>query len=254
MGGFVELVALSAVMGLSIFLSLPLVLSRSLGTLRIAALNAVAIGILVFLLVDIFSDVAPLLASSTAYQTQLVPDVVFGGSVGGAFLLLFVLERRAPGRIELSSYGTALVIAAAIGFQNLTEGLLFGSLWAEGALAGTLSVIFIGFFLQNVTEGFPITSPLLGTNHPKLGRIVAYFLIGGIPTTIGGVVGYFFNSNLLDILFDGIAMGAILYAILPMLRVAYRPADPPTSSFRKQDMLYLGIVAGFLLGFLVNAF
>jgi ZIP family zinc transporter len=254
MQGLVELLGLSAVMGLAIFLSFPLVLHRSLSSMTAAVLSAIAIGILVFLLVDIFSNVAVVVSStSQPYLTLPVPDLVFAGSTGGAFLLLFLLERRMPHRRELSPYGTALIIAAAIGFQNLTEGLLFGSQWASGALVGTLSVVFLGFFLQNITEGFPITSPLVGIQDPRFGRIVVFFLVGGLPTIFGSGLGFYFHSTLLLLLFDGVAMGAILYAILPMLRVAFRPAEPPASTYRKVDMLYLGMVAGFLLGFAVNA-
>ncbi|MCI4365618.1 MAG: hypothetical protein L3K10_06115 [Thermoplasmata archaeon] len=254
MQGLLELLALSAAMGLSVFLSFPLVLHRSLSSTALAAFSAVAIGILLFLLADIFSNAVPVLSASSApYLTQLVPDLVFIASVGGAFVVLFVLERRTPHRKELSPYGTAFLIAAAIGFQNLTEGMLLGSQWAAGALVGTLAVVFVGFFLQNITEGFPITSPLIGIKDPRFGRIAGFFLVGGLPTIFGSAFGYYYHDPLLLLVFDGVAMGAILYAILPMLRVAARPADPPASTYRKIDMLYLGLIAGFLLGFAVNA-
>ncbi|MCI4328942.1 MAG: hypothetical protein L3J86_05095, partial [Thermoplasmata archaeon] len=63
--GFLEFLLLTAVMGLSIFLSLPVILHpRSQGRVGVL-LNAAAIGILLFLLADIFGIVAPLIASST---------------------------------------------------------------------------------------------------------------------------------------------------------------------------------------------
>jgi hypothetical protein len=83
---------------------------------------------------------------------------------------------------------------------------------------------------------------------------VAFFLVGGLPTIFGSAFGYYYHSSLLLIVFDAVAMGAILYAILPMLRVAFRPAAPPGNTYRRVDMLYLGLIAGFLLGFVVNAF
>ncbi len=253
MGGFPELVALSAVMGLSIFLSLPIVLAKSIASRTIALLNAVAIGILIFLLADVFSDAAtiiytnpasPYLANS-AYALAFVLAVVF------CYLILFAIEHRTPGR-ALPPRTMALVVAAAIGFQNLTEGLVFGATWAVG-LTGLLTVIFVGFFLQNVTEGFPIAAPLLGKGERAIGVLVGLFLVGGLPTIIGGVVGYYYNSDLLDVVFDALAIGAILYSILPMLRVAFRPADTPEASYRKQQIIYAGILVGFVLGFLVNA-
>jgi ZIP family zinc transporter len=253
MSNFPELVILSAVMGLSIYLSLPIVLAKSLASRTITVLNAVAIGILVFLLADVFSDAAPIIYSNPASAYLAVPEYAsaFVIALVACFLILYFSEHRAKGS-SLSPRGLALVIAAAIGFQNLTEGLVFGATWAAGVI-GLLTVIFVGFFLQNVTEGFPITAPLLGKDERKIGVLAVLFLVGGLPTVLGGVLGYFYNSPLLDVTFDALAIGAILYCILPMLRVAFRPAETPEASYAKQQLVYIGVLAGFVLGFLVNA-
>ncbi|MCI4336702.1 MAG: hypothetical protein L3K17_05850 [Thermoplasmata archaeon] len=260
MAGLPELIAVSAVMGLSIFLSLPIVMSRRITPMISATLNAFAIGILLFLLGDIFSDIAPFLASSQSYLTIPAHDAIFVAGVAGAFLFLFLAEHRPSGQRSFSPLSTAAVVALAIGFQNLTEGLVFGSLWSAGTWAGLgffgglVGVIFLGFFVQNITEGFPIVAPLLGRSRSVVGPVVGLFLIGGLPTIGGAVVGFYWNSTALDILFDSVAMGAILYAILPMLRVAFRPAETPELSYVKQRLTYLGVLAGFLIGFAVNAF
>lgn len=254
MANFPELVVLSAVMGLSIFLSMPIVLSKSMRSRTVILLNAVAIGILVFLLADVFSDVAPIIYSNPNNAGYIaVPEYAIAFLVAAVvcFLILFFSEHRGP-NASASPHLTALIIALAIGFQNLTEGLVFGANWAAGAI-GLVSVIFVGFFIQNVTEGFPITSPLLGQSDRRIGLLTVFFLIGGLPTILGGIVGYFFNSNLLDVVFDALAIGAILYCILPMLRVAFRPGDTPEASRLKQRLLYLGVLVGFAVGFLTNA-
>jgi ZIP family zinc transporter len=253
MANFPELVVLSAVMGLSIYLSLPIVLAKSLASRTITVLNAVAIGILIFLLADVFSDAAPIIYSNPASEYLADPGyaAAFVIALVACFLILYIAEHRAKGS-SLSPRGLALVIAAAIGFQNLTEGLVFGATWAAGVI-GLLTVIFVGFFLQNVTEGFPITAPLLGKNERKVGVLAALFLVGGLPTVLGGILGYFYNSPLLDVTFDALAIGAILYCILPMLRVAFRPAETPAASYAKQQLVYLGVLAVFVVGFLVNA-
>jgi ZIP family zinc transporter len=259
MANLPELIILAAVMGLSIFISLPVVMSRRITPMRSAALNAFAIGILLFLLGDIFSDIAPLLAGSQPYLTIPAYDAIFVFGVGGAFLVLFAAEHRPSGTHEFSPLSTALVVALAIGFQNLTEGLLFGSLWSAGTwvgfafFGGLLGVIFLGFFVQNITEGFPIVAPLLGQQRSSLRPVIGFFLIGGLPTVGGAIVGYYWNSAALDILFDSVAIGAILYAILPMLRVAFRPASSPDLTYAKQRITYLGLLVGFLIGFVVNA-
>ncbi|MCI4323145.1 MAG: hypothetical protein L3K03_03860 [Thermoplasmata archaeon] len=252
MSGLPELALLSTIMGLSIFLSLPIILAKQMQSRTLVMLNAIAIGILVFLLADVFSDVAPDLYPNGSYIAAPTVAVLFVVGLVAAFGILFVAEQRAGREKDVSPRGLALIVALAIGFQNLTEGLVFGSSWAIG-LTGLLSVIFIGFFLQNVTEGFPITAPFLGTTRPSLGLISLFFLIGGLPTVFGGILGYFYNSVNLDVLFDALAIGAILYAILPMLKAAFRPAETRDASIARQQLVYLGLLAGFVLGFLVNA-
>ena len=86
-----------------------------------------------------------------------------------------------------------------------------------------------------------------------MGLVATFFLVGGLPTILGGVGGYFYNSATLDLIFDSLAMGAILYSIIPMMRVAFRPALPPEATYLKQRLTYVGILLGFLVGFTVNA-
>ena len=255
------LLVLSAVMGLAIFLSLPLVFNDRLGRSSLIFLNAGAIGILVFLVADIFSDVSALLfnpSSPGGYLTYPVYDAIFLTGVVVAFLVLFAWEHRTGGLESPSPGRLGLIIAVSIGFQNLTEGLVFGSVWATSAHLGLLAVIFAGFFLQNVTEGFPIASPFLRSKGaaPSIDPrgMGLLFLVGGLPTLVGGALGYFFNSTPLDILFDAVAIGAILYSLLPMLRSAFRNAQGPEGSPRRVRLLYLGFLVGFAVGFLVNAF
>ncbi len=253
MANFPELVALSTVMGLSIFLSMPVVLHKRMASRTITILNSAAIGILVFLLADIFSDAAPVIYSNSSniFVANATYALAFSVAVAGCYLVLFATEHRSRGT-KATPMSLALIVALAIGFQNLTEGLVFGASWAVGAV-GLSTVVFVGFFLQNVTEGFPIAAPLLGQSDRRLGVLAMFFLIGGLPTIIGGVVGFFYSSTLFDLVFDALAIGAILYSILPMLRTAFRPAVPPEATYTKQRLTYLGILLGFLVGFLVNA-
>jgi zinc transporter, ZIP family len=265
MSDFLTFLLLTSAMGLSIFLSLPVILAKGMRSRTIVFLNAAAIGILVFLLADIFSDVAPLIAGSADYLTVPRLDVVFTGSVVVVYALLYAIDHRRSATVVTAGPSTALpstdasptrlavIIAFGIGLQNLTEGLVFGAAWTAGAL-GLLVVIFVGFFLQNVTEGFPIVSPFLGQSKYNLPLLAGLFLLGGVPTILGGVVGYFYSSVTLDVLFDSLAIGAILYVIVPMLKVAFRPEPTPIESYLKQRLVYFGLLTGFVIGFLVNAF
>ena len=107
--------------------------------------------------------------------------------------------------------------------------------------------MLVGFIFQNVTEGFPITSPFFGQLDKKTGIIVLLLLVGGAPTIIGGAIGYYYSSQVFELVFDGLAIGAMAYVILPMLKNAFRDMD-----YAKQRMVYLGVFLGFLLGFMVN--
>ncbi len=268
MSDFWIFMALTAAMGLSIFLSLPIVYSKRAQGRWAVALNAVAIGILVFLLADIFSDVAPILYPS-GYVAVASYSVAFGCAFVVAFLGLYAVDNLprsgpralaggdpalpAPPVPDSGPRTTALIIALGIGLQNLTEGLVFGVNWTAGAL-GILAVVFFGFFLQNVTEGFPIASPFLGTRAKRsVTLMVGLFLVGGLPTLIGGAIGYYWSNAMFITIFDALAIGAIAYVILPMLRVAFRPLESREASLARNQLVYLGVMVGFALGFAVNA-
>lgn len=244
---FAETLALSSIMGLSIFISLPVVLHRNTGERRINVLTAVAVGILIFLMGDVFTDAAASMYNGSlyGYGSSASKDATFAVSLVAGFLVLFVAESRS--KRGLSPSQLALVIAIGMGFQNLTEGLVFGSLGVAVGLSGAALVVLVGFIFQNITEGFPIASPFLGRAEGKLGLLLLFFLIGGLPTILGGAIGFYYNSATFDLIFDGVAIGAILYAILPMLKHIFRE-----SSLNLQRLTYLGIFIGFLLGFLVN--
>lgn len=270
MDDFVVFMLITAVMGLSIFLSLPIIFSKRAQGRWAVGLNAAAIGILIFLLADIFSDVSPII-----YPNGYVANGWYAAAFAIAFVVAFLglflvdnLPRRsaraatnpsagplpaAPEDTGINPTSTAFIIAVGIGLQNLTEGLVFGVNWVTGNI-GILAVVFVGFFLQNVTEGFPIASPFLGTKERRnLALLVGLFLIGGLPTLIGGAVGYFWSSALFIVIFDALAIGAIAYVILPMLRVAFRPLETRALSVRRDRLVYLGVLVGFTIGFAVNA-
>jgi len=258
---FLLFMTLTTVMGLSIFLSLPIVYSKRAQGRWAVGLNAAAIGILVFLLADIFSDVSPILYPS-GYVANSTYAIAFFVAFVGAFLGLYFVDNlparaaaasSAPATQGQAVVSMAFIIAVGIGLQNLTEGLVFGVNWTAGNL-GILAVVFLGFFLQNISEGFPIASPFLGApEHRNFSLMVGLFLVGGLPTLIGGAIGYHWSNDLFIVIFDALAIGAIAYVILPMLRVAFRPLESREASIRRNRIVYLGVMIGFALGFVVNA-
>jgi len=249
MVSFAETIALSAVMGFSIYLSLPIVMSKNLGRMRNMLFTAVAVGILIFLIADVFLDSGSLLYNGSLYGYGSSPsyDVIFAASMAGGFGILLMGGHR--GKLELTPAELALVIAVGIGFQNLTEGLLFGSLGVTLGLTGATLVVLVGFIFQNVTEGFPIASPFAGRNggEKPLGIIAGALMVSGLPTILGGEVGFYYNSATFDLLFEGLAIGTMLYVIMPMLRSLLGGPEP-----EKLRIAYGGVFLGFLIGFAVN--
>ncbi len=199
-----------------------------------------AIGILIFLLADIFGDVTSIIYPADSYVANVGLSMVFMLSMGASFLFLYGLQNRKGRDDNFNPMNVSLIVAIAIGFQNLTEGLVFGATWAIG-LSGLAVVIFVGFVLQNFTEGFPIISPFLGTSRPKTFAISLLFLIGAIPTIAGSTIGYFYSSPYLNVAFDAMAIGSILYVLLPMLKSVF-------SSSGTGKGIYLGLMGGFLVG------
>lgn len=248
---FLGMVGLAFVMGFSIYLSFPLILKKNVSAKSAMLLVSLAVGILIFLIGDIFSDVASQIYPSGSYQANPILSVIFAAAVAGVFSLLYLIERPTsrPGSKDIFiPKKVALVVAIGMGLQNLTEGLVFGSAYVVG-LSGLFLVILIGFILQNLTEGFPIVSPFLGRERPKLAALAGLYFIGGSPTIIGGIIGYFYVNTYLEVLFDGLAIGAILFVIIPMLRTVSKQADQA----KGYSLVYTGLIFGFLAGFAVNA-
>ncbi|MEM0158302.1 MAG: hypothetical protein QW812_02180 [Thermoplasmataceae archaeon] len=246
MVSLLETIILSAVMGLSIFLSMPFLSLLKHSEARVRFFSALAAGILIFLIGDVFSDAAGIMYNGSLYGYGSDPyyDSIFFISLVIGFLALFFLE----GRTHIQSHlKVSLMIALGIGFQNLTEGLVFGSLSISIGLVSITVVVLFGFILQNLTEGLPIVSPFFGKTGIKSSLLAMLLLIGGFPTIIGGSIGYFYSSNTLSLLFDGLAIGSMLYVILPILRSVLRDGE---ASLRRYS--YFGAFIGFVLGFAVN--
>lgn len=250
-GSFYEMIGLVLIMGFSIYLSFPIILGKKLSARSSVLLVSFAVGILIFLIGDIFSDVSTEIYPSGSYVANGLFSIVFFASVAAIFAILYLVEngtRNSNQNAVFVPMKISLIVAIGMGLQNLTEGLVFGADYAIG-LTGVFLVILIGFTLQNFTEGFPIASPYLGREKPKIALLAGFYFIGGFPTILGGVLGYYYASPFFEVLFDGLAIGAIIYVIIPMLRTLFRQADHA----KAQPLLYLGIVLGFIVAFAVNA-
>jgi len=263
---------LGAVAGLTIFLGLPIGRMRRPAPRLKASLNAVSIGILVFLLWDVLSKaVEPLdasLADATAGKADwtrfagLAATMALGVMVGLMALVYYdrFLAARRPGRavgaapaVALRGTGTgwvgrldgterlAFFIALGIGLHNFGEGLAIGQSAAGGQLR-LAAVLIVGFALHNATEGFGICGPLAAeARTPSWGFLLTMGLIGGGPTFLGTVVGQAFVSDALSVAFLALAAGSILYVVVELLGVARRMGH--------KELLMWGLLLGLTAGF-----
>jgi len=265
---FIELVALASFSGLTIFLGLPLALLQQVSSHKKGFLNALAIGILLFLITDVFNHawdsasgaaVAASLGKGTALDAGLDLLAMLGGIAVGLLSLVFYESRfmvRRPaaegataGMVEdHTSYKLAMMIATGIGAHNFSEGLAIGQSYVAGSI-GLALILIIGFGAHNATEGFGIASPLTRLNgRPKVGFLATAGLVGGGPTFLGTIVGSLWTSTFVYILFLSIAGGALVYVSLLMFNSGRRH----TTNGVMMAGIFVGLCAGFLTDLLVT--
>ena len=153
-------------------------------------LNALAIGILLFLiwevLVHAYEPLDTILGHLHDRTAEIGPVLGYGTlfllGISVGLLSLVYYERWLAGRGRPRSFGPgtmapgeltaartrvagwsaarrlSLLIAAGIGLHNFGEGLAIGGSAATGAI-GLTTILVIGFALHNATEGFGVVAP-----------------------------------------------------------------------------------------------
>lgn len=266
-----QVVLLGGIAGATIFLGLPVGRTQRLSSSTRALLNALAIGILLFLLWDVLSQaIEPVEKALTAAAVdgngtwgrfaQLA--ATFTVCLGVGLLSLVYYDRWLANRPRARREGPgaalaedlrpaasaltheasrlALLIAVGIGFHNFSEGLAIGQSAAKGEISLALLLI-IGFGLHNATEGFGIVAPMSAEGvRPSWGYLAVLGLIGGGPTFVGTIVGESFVNDILSVAFLALAAGSILYVILQLVKMAFRMGH--------REMLMWGLLIGFLAG------
>ncbi len=214
-------VLLGAIAGFTIFLGLPIARARRLSPQTIALLNALAIGILLYLVIEIAQNaISPISqalnawhAGAGAFPLALVAVFIAGLMIGlvGLGSAATHFTRQAAMHAE-NPIVLAALIAVGIGAHNFGEGLAIGASAAAGATAVALALI-VGFGLHNATEGFGVAAPLVGRVVPTWAQIGLAGLIAGGPTFLGTIIGYSFYSPTLSVFFLAIAIGALVFVI-----------------------------------------
>ncbi len=245
---------LGAIAGLTIFLGLPIARLRNPSRSMQAFLNALATGVLVFLLWDVITKASePVHAALNEAKeghggTFGLLLALFVGGFGIGLLSLVYVERRLirPAVAEMREGGAsptqlALMIAIGIGVHNFSEGLAIGQSARVGEI-GLATILIVGFGLHNATEGFGIAAPLAAAGtRPSWGFLALAGLIAGVPTFVGTMLGYSVRSEAAFVLFLALAAGSIFYVVAELLNVGRR--------FQSRELAMCGVFLGFFAGY-----
>ncbi|HEY2982177.1 MAG TPA: hypothetical protein VGJ22_13415 [Anaerolineales bacterium] len=248
---FAQTILLGAIAGFTIYLGLPVGRIKGLSDKARSFLSMVSTGILLFLFLDIFVEIAEPIEEALGEGgfpefSGLLAIFIVGFGVG--LLALIVFEQRfirMRGNITqpLSPTRLALLIAIGIGLHNFSEGLAIGQSAGRGEIAFA-AILLIGFGLHNATEGFGIVGPMMGKERPTWGFLGLVGLIGGGPTFLGTMVGYHFVSTAMSVLFLSLAAGALIYIIGELFQTNWRSATKLPASW--------GLLSGFIFAYFTH--
>jgi ZIP family zinc transporter len=289
--GLSKTLLLGFIAGATIVFGLPVGrLRRPAPTLR-AFLNAVAVGVLLFLVWDVLSaawePVDGALVAIHAGQGGLGPAIGYGAlfSVGLAVGLLSLVgyehwmgrvaragspqPRFGPGTMatgelaarrgglgaRLASWSPArrlaLLIAVGIGLHNFAEGLAIGQSAASGEIA-LATLLVIGFGLHNATEGFGIVAPLAGdTAEDGTPLRPSWPFLLGLGLIGGGPT---FLGTVVGHAYTSEPV-AVIFLTLAAGSIIYVVAQliGVAAKARRTDLLAYGMLFGLLAGFATDA-
>ena len=272
-----SLIALGSVAGFTIFLGLPLAFLQRLSINQKGFLTAFALGILIFLTIDVFSHsweftediVKDAFDGDASWIDAILALTVFLGGISIGLLGLAVYERRSiTNRVpniltlenirkgdehllqtfnKISANRLAMMISIGIGAHNFSEGLAIGQSYISGEISLAILLI-VGFGIHNATEGFGIAGPLTGLiKRPSIKFLFLLGIIGGGPTFLGTVLGGLWISDLAYILFLSVAGGTLIYVSLLM----YNTGRKQTTNLVMMIGILIGLCAGFLTDLIV---
>jgi ZIP family zinc transporter len=281
---------LGFIAGVTILIGMPIGRMRRPAPMMRVFLNAVAVGILVFLVWDVLSaawepvdralssvhDGHGGLGSAFGYGALFAGGLAVGllGLVGYENYLhrrtaipdepMLTLDepsgggvavRTRPVRTMSRARTTALLIAVGIGLHNFAEGLAIGQSAASGEIA-LATLLVIGFGLHNATEGFGIVAPLAADlDEAGNRRLPSWGFLLGLAAIGGGPT---FVGTIIGHGFTSEALSVIFLTLAAgsILYVVIQLIGVAAKSKRADVLAYgllLGLVAGFLTDAIVSA-
>jgi ZIP family zinc transporter len=266
-----QILILGGLAGSTIFLGLPVGRIRTTSTRWKAALSASAVGILLFLLIEVvehgISPVEEALEGAVddggSWARFAGLGILFAAGTSAGLMTLVYYDRwvsrhrdRAmlgPGAASAAEYDRnwlvglspgrwlALMIATGIGLHNFSEGLAIGNSAAQDEIALAFTLI-IGFGLHNATEGFGIVAPLSGSEERPSWRFLGLLgVIGGAPTFLGTLIGKSVVSEAISVGFLALAAGSLLYVIIELMNV--------NRQFGHKTLVAWALLVGLFVGF-----
>ena len=286
---YVQLLSLGAIAGFTIFLGLPFAVLQNLDSRKKGFLNAVSIGILLFLIVDVFSHawneagniaVSAFSGGSSVQDAAAVLVALVAGLALGLLGLVFYeskymtktrsVKLEVAGIVQNNSSTNGSSVASQVQKSRLVNQVdayrlsmmiatgIGAHNFSEGLAIGQSYVagstglallLVIGFGAHNATEGFGIAGPLTGLTRRPSGRFLAVVGLIGGGPTFLGTIVGSLWTSMFAYIFFLSIAGGALIYVSMLM---YNSGRMQTTNQVLMTGIFFGLCAGFLTDLIVR--